>query len=772
MSEAIQLRGAREHNLADLDLDVDPRAVTVVCGRSGSGKSTLALDVVHAEGQRRYVATLPARDRSMLSVWPRPDVASIHGLPPTVALLSTPGAPTRRSTLGTLTEVDASLRVLFGRVGVLLDPDDGTPLRTVTQDQIVADVLGVPGVDRVWIEAPLDRVGADALELAAAAGFSRVRVQGEVRRIDEIAPRAVPVDAAVTVVVDRLRLGDDASDRLARLHDAVRTALTAGGGRVEVDLGIERRAYADRPRTRGGEVWPSPEPAWFRRGGLRACASCAGDGGGWDAPCAACDGTGLDEIARSVRLSGLTWQDAQRRPLERLAEPLSALSGDPRFDHVWKELAPRLDALCAMGLGELPLSRPVGTLSAGEWQRARVAAAVGAALSGVLYVLDEPTAGLDDAGVASVLEAVGRLRARGNGVLWVDHDPRAWAIADRVIELGPGPGPEGGRIVFDGTPAALAASSTASGAALRGEPLVPLANRGGRRVVDVDGLGVAIAGLTAFVGPNGAGKSAALDALAAAARRRIDGDASGLFGLERLERLVVVDDAGVGRSRRSCPATYVGLWDVLRDLLAATPSGKVRGLSPTAFSLAARGGRCEACRGLGRVPFEAGFLSGLLVVCEACGGRRFLGDVLEVRYKGLSASELLDTPATPLLARLAGHPGLEAPLRALVDAGLGYVPVGQPTDTLSGGEGRRLRLARELVRAARSGPETLVLMDEPAAGLHPADLDGLRRLIARWTAAGATVVVATHHPALIADADHVTSPLGRSRVPRQEEEEP
>jgi excinuclease ABC subunit A len=772
MTEPIRLRGARENNLADLDLDLDPRAVTVVCGPSGSGKSTLALDVLHAEGQRRYVATLPARDRAMLSAWPRPDVASLQGLPPTVALLATPGSPTRRSTLGTLTEIDASLRVLFGRLGVLHDPADGAPLRTVTQDQIVEDVLAVPGVDRVWIEAPLGRAGPDGLELAAAAGFSRVRLGGEVRRIDDISPRSVPADAALTVVVDRLRLADDPRDRRARLHDAVRTALAAGSGVVEVDFGTERRRYADRPRTRAGVVWPAPEPSWFRRGGLRSCTACAGEGGAWGAACATCEGTGLDDIAGAVRLSGLGWRDAQRQPLATVLDALARLSGDPRFDHVFQEMAPRFDALVAMGLGAQPLGRPVGTLSAGEWQRARVAAAVGASLSGVLYVLDEPTAGLDAAGVEAVLDAVGRLRARGNGVVWVDHDPRAWAVGDRVLELGPGPGPEGGRLVFDGTPDQLAAGSTPSGAALRGERALPLKRLPVRAAVDVEGFTVAEGGLTAIVGPNGAGKSAALDTIAAAARRRIDGDAAVLPGLRRLERLVVVDDSGVGRSRRSCPATYVGLWDVMRDLLAATPSSKVRGLAPSAFSLATRGGRCEACRGLGRVPFETGFLAGLLVVCEACGGRRFLGDVLEVRYKGLSASDLLDTPAAPLLARLAGHPGLEAPLRALVDAGLGYVPVGQPTDTLSGGEGRRLRIARELVRAARSGPETLVLMDEPAAGLHPSDVEGLRRLIARWTSAGATVVVATHHPALIADADRVTVVQGLVRGLRMPEEEP
>ena len=772
MSDVIVLRGAREHNLRDLDLDVDPRAITVVCGPSGSGKSTLALDVIHAEGQRRYVATLPARDRAVLSVWPRPDVAALQGLPPTVALFAAPGSPSRRSTMGTLAEIDVALRMLFGRLGVLHDPEDGAPLRTVTQDQIVDAVLATPGVDRVWVEAPLDLRGADGRAGAAAAGFSRVRLLDEVRRIDELVPHAIPKDAVLTVVVDRLRLGEDASDRVARLHDAVRTALAAGGGRVIVDVGSARRAFADRPRTRDGTVWPPPDPAWFRRGGLRSCASCGGDGGAWGAACAACDGSGLDAIASAVRFAGRTWHEAQRQPLCVLREGLAACAGEPRFDHVWHELAPRFAALEALGLGDQPLGRPVGTLSAGEWQRARLAAAVGASLSGVLYVLDEPTAGLDDAGVEAVIVAVRQLAARGNGVMWVDHDPRAWAVADRVLELGPGPGPDGGRVVFDGAPDALRSAATPSGAALRGDPPVAVPRRAPRGVVWLDGLPVAEGGLTVLVGPNGSGKSAALDALAADARRRIEGDPSALAGLSRLERLVVVDDAFIGRSRRSCPATYVGLWDVVRDLLAATPGAKVRGLSPSMFSLATRGGRCEGCKGLGRVPFETGFLAGLHVECEACGGRRFLGDVLEARYKGLSASAMLDTPAAQLLARLSGHPGLEAPLRALVDAGLGYVPVGQPTDTLSGGEGRRLRLARELVRAARSGAETLVIMDEPAAGLHPSDLDGLRRLIARWTGAGASVVVATHHPALIADADRVTTPPSRVRTGSAAEEEP
>ncbi|MCB9682240.1 MAG: ABC-ATPase UvrA [Alphaproteobacteria bacterium] len=766
----VEIRGARTHNLAAVDLDLDTDALTVFVGRSGSGKSSLAFDTIHAEGQRRYLEALSTRLRQTIGVLPRPPVDIVAGLPPTVALTQHGDVPPGPVTLGAYAELDVILRVLFGRAGTQHDPATGDVVTATPHDAIVAALLSLPAGSRLTLEAPVRVIedGAGVLREIVRAGFSRVRVGDAITRVEEVVPASLGPGDVVRIVVDRIRLGDDRRDRV---HDAVRTASRAGGGVVVAVVGDEETTWTDRPYSFATHTaLPDLSPALFRAPGPHACPTCEGTGARGDAPCPDCGGTGLGPVARAVTFADRTLPWVQACTVGALADEVATWPRDAVSTPLLAELASRLRALVDVGLDHLAVDVPVARLSAGEQQRLRLARQVGSDLSGVLFVLDEPSAGLQRDQVARLVGLLRRLRDQGNGVLVVEHHPDVIAAADRVVEFGPGPGREGGRVVFDGPPAALAGADTPTGVWL-GRPLsserpprrvdgwLTLRGASERNLVG-DAVRVGLGRLTALVGPSGAGKTAVLDALGAHLAARWVADPPTLSGTldggPDLTRALVVDDASARRSRRSMPATYTGLWDTLRELLAATHEARVRGLEANAFSLNVVAGRCEACGGLGVRRVDLQFLPSVDVPCEVCDGRRFAGDVLEVRWKGRNAAELLDLTADEALPLLAGHPRLEEGLRALRDVGLGYVALGQPAHTLSGGEARRLRLARELARAARRGAaDTVFLLDEPTAGLHPQDVAVLAALLHRLVDEGATVVVATHHAQLAAACDHV-----------------
>jgi excinuclease ABC subunit A len=761
----IRVRGAREHNLRAIDLDLDPHAITVLVGRSGSGKSSLALDTLHAESSRRLLGVMAGRGRHALPALPRPDVDALLDLPTTLALEARRHPPRAGATVASRTECDLVLRVLFGRAAVPHDPVTGAPLRVMRHDEIVGRLAALPEGARVSLEAPV-RGGRAALDEITRAGFSRVRWRGNVVRLDELAPAQVGEDEPLRVVVDRVRV---ASDRLDRLHDAVRTTSRAGQGRVIAVLDDGELEMADLPWSEGLQrALADLSPGLFRvGGGDEPCEACQGRS---DPACAVCGGHGLGVTARAARLGAWTWASIHGAPIREVLAGLAELPAGPVVDPLRAELGRRLTALVEGGCGALTLGRALGTLSSGELQKVRLAGHASGDLAGVLHVLDEPSGGLDDAGAAEVVALLYRLRAAGCGLVVVDHHPTVIAAADRVIEFGPGVGAQGGQVVFDGPPDALRGANTLTGAWLRGERAGPSPGGAGAGAVTLRGIprGAAAGGavalvagaLNVLVGPTGAGKTAALAHLARVVQARIDQadpDVAGLVtGLDGVSRLVWVDDEAAGRSRRSSPATYTGLWDTVRELLSSTQEARVRGLESGRFSLAVRGGRCEACRGLGVVEVDLGFLPDVLVPCEVCGGKRFAGDVLAVRYKGMNAGQVLDLTVDEARAQLAGHPRIDDALRALAEVGLGHVRLGQPADTLSGGEAWRLRLARELVRALRgTGADTLFLVDEPAAGLHPEDVAVLARLFRALVAQGSTVVAATHHPVLRAAADHL-----------------
>jgi excinuclease ABC subunit A len=771
----IQVRGAREHNLRAVDLDLAIGSFVVFCGPSGSGKTSLAFDTLYAEAQRRYLEAMATRVRRAAGSLRRPEVDLVRGLPPAIALPQEPPPVGVRTTLATLLEVLPMLRVLFGRCGTLHCPTCGDAVRPSTIDQIVAELLALPADTRLTIESGV-RVGPDprgTLDEIVRAGFSRVRLDDEVLRTDEITADQLGRAQTLRVVVDRIRLGQDRRDRL---YDAVRTAARAGKGVVVAVTEVVALAWTDRPYCpRCDRSLPALSPSLLSYAGTGRCPACAGRGDLGDVSCQACGGTRLSEEARAVRWRGHTFGEVWGLTCDALAALCAELVPDAVEALPISEIRHRTKTACELGLGPLPLDRPVPALASGEYQRARLARQVGAGLAGVLYVLDEPAAGLLGKDAERVVQLIRALCAEGNTVIAVDHAPEVIAAADRVIEFGPGPGERGGTIVFDGLPADLLAGETATGRWLTGRAtLDPPANRPPAtsrvrfvlhgRVVDAR---FPVGALVAVTGPSGAGKTSLLRTLRQWLAARIDGEGpvpAGVFeGLDSLRRVYDVERGVQGRMGRSSPATYVGLWDTLRELFAATAEAQIRGFTPATFSLAQHGGRCEACAGDGTLAIDLGLLPAVHVPCDACGGRRFLQDVLAVTWKGLSPDAVLGLEVDAAHAVLAGHPKLEQGLRALRDTGLGYVQLGQPSWSLSGGETQRLRLARELVRAGRNAAGTLFLVDDAAVGLHPADLAVLVALYRKLVAEGATVLLATDHPLVRDAADAVIALGGQSR---------
>ncbi|MBX2799071.1 MAG: hypothetical protein KTR31_15450 [Myxococcales bacterium] len=762
----IRIRGARQNNLAAFDLDLPTRQLVVLCGVSGSGKSSLAFDTVHAEGQRRYLEAM-AVDR--LVTWGMPPrVDQVEGLPPTVALGQRHAAASRRATVSTVLDLDPVLRVLFARAGVQHCPRCDREIRVRTHDEIVAQVLSRPEGSRLTLEAPLRQTHAGILEEVERAGFSRLRLDDRVVRLDEARLAEVEGAASVRIVVDRLKVSPDRRDRLA---DSVRLAATAGQG-VLIVRGDDDQddVMVDRPLCWYDDLrLPALEPSLLSP--LQppgACPACEGTGtvAPADAQCGACEGTRLSSVARAVRWRGSHLGEVRALSARALLERVAGL---PEGEHpvealVLPDVRVRLERLASLRLHTLPLDRRADQLSGSELQRLRLARQLANPLSGVCYVLDEPAAGLDREMAQAVVQVIRQLVDGGNSVLAVAHAPEVIRAADHVVEFGPGAGAAGGKVVFQGTVDALMQADTPTGRWLSGRSVLPAPEtaREGADDVVLDGpwrlgrtqrLVLPRARVVAVTGPSGSGKSTLLATIGAALQERPLPEGVTLTGVEGLSRSNLVG-RGASKSGRSNPATYVGLWDVLRELLAATRESRVRGLSASTFSLNTKGGRCAACAGSGEEVMNLGPLPDLVLPCRVCEGRRFEQDVLEVRWKGLDPSEILALRAAEAQVLLAGHPHLDRALRALVRVGLGYVPLGQATRTLSGGEAMRLSLARELSRAARRGAaDTVYLLDDPTTGLHPQDVAHLLQLLRELVDDGATVWMATSDEALAAVAD-------------------
>jgi len=793
-SVAMTIRGARVHNLQGIDLDLPRDRLVVLTGVSGSGKSSLAFDTIFAEGQRRYIECLSSYARQFLDQLQRPDVDLIEGLPPTVAIDQKAGQASPRSTVGTITEIHDYLRLLYARLGTPFCPRCGLPIHRQTPEQMAAHVLAMPQGRKVMILAPLERgrkgQHLEVFQAIRRAGLIRARVDGEIVEVTEQPPKLAKTKIhRIEAVIDRLVIREGIRPRLA---ESINLALKLSEGVVvivaETPTGWEDHVLSIHLSCPGcGEGLHALEPRGFSFNSPHgACPTCEGLGviaatetEDEKVPCSACDGTRLRPEARAVRIAGRSIGqvstvaiDALRREFEQMVFDASQ---EPVARPLIREITGRLSFLEEVGLGYLSLARGADTLSGGELQRARLATQLGAGLVGVCYVLDEPTAGLHPRDTDQLIASLRRLQAQGNSVIVVEHDEAVIRAADWAVDLGPGAGPHGGQIVATCRPEQLAdVAASVTGRYLRQRRPEPLRPR--NRLNTVSGwiviqnasehnlkaieARIPLGTLSCVSGVSGSGKSTLVhDVLAREYRRHAQGTrpagtgTAAIEGLNAVAALVEVDQSPIGRSPRSTPATFTGVFDAIRKVFAATRQAKMRGYGAARFSFNARGGRCEACEGQGRRKVPMQFLPDLYVICAECQGQRFNRQTLEIRFKGKSIGEVLEMRVDEARAFFDAQPRVLPGLDALHDVGVGYLTLGQSSTTLSGGEAQRIKLAAQLGRV--SGGHSLYVLDEPTTGLHFADIDRLLTILERLVDMGNTVVVIEHNLDVIAAADWV-----------------
>ena len=913
-SDRIVVRGAREHNLKNIDVEMPRDRLIVITGLSGSGKSSLAFDTIYAEGQRRYVESLSAYARQFLGQMEKPDVDQIDGLSPAISIDQRGASRNPRSTVGTVTEVYDYLRLLFARIGRMHCPVCGREIARQTVEQIVDQLYELPEGTRLMLLAPLirDRKGEHEKLLAGArqAGFVRVRVDAELRDLDEEIDLDKKFKHSIEVVVDRLvvrRTDDDGSPRpdASRMADSIETALRLSDGTLLVHLPDDGPKGSDRlfseryacPEHGGSFEEPAPRNFSFNSP-HGACPGCTGLGSrleidpdlvlanpslslaegavvpwrrmvataSWFAtildavaerygfrtdvpvaelsdearemllrgnhgervtvryrsrqgqehtfsttfegvlpnlerryretssemtkteierymttrPCPTCGGMRLKPESISVTVGGRNIIETTRLAV---TDALAWYAGLPdlltdRENHiarqVLKEIRARLGFLVDVGLDYLTLDRASGSLSGGEAQRIRLATQIGSSLMGVLYILDEPSIGLHQRDNARLIATLMRLRDLGNTLIVVEHDEETIRAADWVIDIGPGAGEHGGELIHSGPlPELMHSQRSITAAYLRGDRSVavpPARRRGsgtwltvrGARENNLRGVDVAfpLGRFVAVTGVSGSGKSSLVTQIlypALAARiwgaRERPGAHDAIEGIDQVDKVIEIDQSPIGRTPRSNPATYTGLWAPLRELLAAVPESRLRGYLPGRFSFNVKGGRCEACEGAGIVQIEMHFLPDVYVQCEVCKGKRYNRETLEIHYKGRNVAEILEMTVDEALAFFSAVPSIRNKLQTLHDVGMGYIHLGQPATTLSGGEAQRVKLATELSKRATG--RTLYILDEPTTGLHFDDVARLLQVLGRLVEAGNTVVVIEHNLDVIKSADWV-----------------
>ena len=804
---AIIVHKAREHNLRDVDVAIPRDGMTVVTGVSGSGKSTLAFDIVFAEGQRRYLESLNAYARQFVQPAGRPDVDAIFGIPPTVAIEQRTSRGGRKSTVGTLTELHHFLRLLYVKLGTQHCPDCDVPIEPQSLDAIAARLLREARGRTVELLAPLvvARKGyyTDLAKWARAKGHARLRVDGKDLPTDEWPRLDRFREHTIELPVGTVEVGARTERELRRL---LQSALDYGKGVAHVlERGRVRVFSTRRACPSCGRSFAEPDPRLFSYNSKHGwCESCFGTGvaikgfdaeqtgeeiwwnewfGGETAPCKDCNGQRLNPTALAVRFRKRSIAALAEMPVDAARKFFDGLDPEGREREIARdllaEIRTRLAFLQDVGLGYISLDRAAPTLSGGEAQRIRLAAQLGSNLQGVCYVLDEPTIGLHPRDNAVLLDTLDRLGRKGNTLLVVEHDEETIRRADHVIDLGPGAGTRGGRVVGQGRIADLVmAPESLTGRFLAAPLRHPLS---GRRAVRRTDAALTVVGaelhnlrratariplgrLTVVTGVSGSGKStlardvlyANLQARLGVTRRR--GRAPGwvgcreIRGIEGLSRVLEVDQTPIGKTPRSCPATYVGFWDDVRRLYAGATESRVRGYGPGRFSFNTAGGRCDACEGQGVQTIEMSFLPNVKVTCDACGGQRFNSETLAITHRGRSIGDVLAMSVDDAAEFFAAHRRIHHALELLQEVGLGYLTLGQQSPTLSGGEAQRIKLVTELARL-REGQGSLYVLDEPTVGLHMADVEKLLRVLHRLVDAGNTVVVIEHNLDVIAEAD-------------------
>jgi excinuclease ABC subunit A len=874
----IAVRGARVHNLKNIDVDIPRHRLVVITGLSGSGKSSLAFDTIYAEGQRRYVESLSAYARQFLEQMEKPDVDLIEGLSPAISIEQKTTGSNPRSTVGTVTEIYDYLRLIFANIGVPHCPNCGKEISSQSLERIVDMVMLYPQDERINVMAPIvrGRKGEFKKELAAlrTRGYTKARIDGQFRSLEENITLDRRRNHTIEVVVDRLivrggierRLTESVDVALNLAEDIVVINTYEGGDRLFsrrlacVDCGLSMpemtpRAFSfnsphgacadcqglgamidfDPQRVIPDETKSLADGAiapWARgdrklvRDALQALSRDFGidltvpfgrlprksrevllfgagkgfegllpnlrrryDEGSWAEqselepyrslrPCSTCRGQRLKQQSLSVKVKARTISDYVNLPIAEALEVFDSLVLTDReaiiAERILKEIQDRLRFLNDVGVGYLTLGRSAATLSGGEGQRIRLATQIGANLTGVLYVLDEPSIGLHQRDNRRLLATLSRLRDLGNTVIVVEHDEETIRVADYVIDLGPGAGDLGGHVIFQGTPKALMEDpESITGAYLMGTRSIPTpkarrpALKGelvirGARANNLKGIDVSIplGVLTAVTGVSGSGKSTLVnDILYKSLARTLykAGDEPGahdtIEGIALIDKVIEIDQSPIGRTPRSNPATYTGLFTFIRDLFAMMPDAKARGFKPGRFSFNVKGGRCEACQGDGVIAIEMHFLPDVYVTCEQCKGRRYNRETLEIKYRGKSIADVLELTVDQAVPLLENFPAIANKLRTLQDVGLGYVELGQSATTLSGGEAQRVKLAKELSK--RGTGRTLYILDEPTTGLHFEDTRKLLDVLTRLVDQGNTIVVIEHNLDVIKSADYV-----------------
>ena len=822
---AIRVFGARTHNLRGVDVEIPLGSLTVITGVSGSGKSSLAFNTIFAEGRYRYLSSVSAKSRELLQGVDRPDVDLIDGLPPVLCVEQREKGAKKRSTVATTSEIYDYLRLLFARLGKLHCPTCRIPVTSQSRAAIVEHVLQSQDRQKILVLAPIVRARAGSHSEVFARivkdGYVRARVDGEL--VDAADPpkleKSTPHD--IEIVIDRLILKDGIQ---SRLEESVDLALEIGQGQCvisqEVDGLWRDRLFSTRfACSNCGTNFPSLEPRSFSfNSAAGACANCQGLGVVEDADetertCEVCEGTRLGPIPRSVLIDGISITDFCENTttdataiVDRWTESLkSSLITDVSeeyqatrnavLQHILPEIAMRLKFLNDVGLQYLTLDRSCDTLSSGEFQRTRLAACLGSQLSGVCYILDEPTAGLHSRDTERLIETLVRLRDEGNTVLLIEHDLNLIRKADYVIDLGPGAGRLGGQVLATGTPLELVKNpSSITGQFLsRARPLtrfeLPLGS-----VIDApvgrlnkgtqgDGSGqccaltlvgatlhnlhdvsieVPLQKIVCVTGVSGSGKSSlVIHTLVPALRRALGerlpagGPFRALTGFESLSKVVRVDQSPLGRSARSSPATYTGIWDEIRSIFSKTKESKLRGFNAKSFSLSVPDARCSRCAGKGMLPVDERRFSDWNVRCPDCDGRRFAPALLSIRYRGKSVVDVLEMNIAEAAIFFENHPRLSRILNLFNELGLGYLKLGQPASTLSGGEAQRIKLGTELAKSNELNGACLFVLDEPTSGLHPADVQQLVRVLRRLVESGNSVLVIEHNDELISASDWI-----------------
>jgi excinuclease ABC subunit A len=817
-AKVIEIRGAREHNLRNIDLTIPRDKLIVITGVSGSGKSTVAFDILFAEGQRRYLESLNAYARQFVEPAGRADVDAVYGIPPTVAIEQRTSRGGRKSTVATLTEIYHFLRLLFVKLGVQHCPDCGVPIDAQSLDAIHAKVMKRYRGKSVALLAPLviGRKGyyTELADWAAARGYGALRVDGALTPTDAWPRLDRFKEHDIELPVAELDVKPAAARELAA---ALAQAVKLGRNMVRVlPVGAEQGELfsTERACPKCSRSFEPLDPRLFSYNSRYGwCPECYGTGvelpgfdgeqsgeealwteeraedGGEAAACAACGGRRLKAQALAVQLHGETIAEVTARSVTESLESFKKLKLVAREREIARDVVPelvsRLGFLDLVGLGYLALDRAAPTLSGGEAQRIRLAAQLGSNLRGVCYILDEPTIGLHPRDNALLLDTIGKLAAKGNTVVVVEHDEETIRRAEHIVDLGPGAGRNGGEVIVNGSLRELLESErSVTGRVLATPPQHPLLERRKTRKRGADTAWLELEGVTrhnlrkldvalplarlvCVTGVSGSGKSTLIRdvleenlARLVAARR---GQAPKLRSLKSLKgwqglgRVLEVDQTPIGKTPRSCPATYVGIFDEIRKLFAATPEARLRGYDASRFSFNAAGGRCEGCDGQGLKRIEMSFLPDVRVVCERCGGRRFNAETLAVLFRDQSVGDVLAMTVDEAVAFFAAQPKIHHPLELLRDVGLGYLALGQPSPTLSGGEAQRVKLVTELAKvrpeSLRPRKGTLYVLDEPTIGLHIADVEKLVRVLHRLVDAGNSVIVIEHNLDVMAEAD-------------------